>query len=63
MATPQLVPIKDGWAALAERWAVHGATKEEALFRFEEAEQMHRDLDARAEAARLAEGEHPVNES
>ena len=35
---PKLVKIKNGWAALAERWAVFGTTEEEAKVLFHEAE-------------------------
>jgi hypothetical protein len=51
MAQPQLRPIKDGWAALSGQWAVHGATQEEALQKFREAERFYQELDARAKEA------------
>ena len=35
---PKIVKIKNGWAALAKRWAVLGATEEEAKVLFREAE-------------------------
>ncbi len=44
---PILVPIKNGWAALGEGWAVHGRTQEEAIQKFREAEQRHQEIDAR----------------
>ncbi len=47
--TPQLTPIKDGWAAFGEGWTVHGATKDEALRKFREAEERYRQIDARSE--------------
>ena len=44
---PVLKPIKNGWAAYGDGWAVHGHTKEEALQEFREAERRHREIDAR----------------
>ncbi len=44
---PVLVPIKNGWAALGDGWAVHGHTREEALENFRKAEEKHREIDAR----------------
>lgn len=49
---PRIERIKGGWAARAERWAVHAGTKDEVVRRFREAEERHRELD---EKARLAE--------
>ena len=46
-AEPVLAPIKSGWAALGDGWAVHGRTREEAVRKYEEAKQRHRDIDAR----------------
>lgn len=43
-----LVPIKNGWAARGEGWAVHGRTPEEARQKFYEAEERHREIDARS---------------
>ena len=31
MEQPGIEPIKNGWAALGNGWAVHGKTQEEAL--------------------------------
>ncbi len=45
---PKLAPIKNGWAALGDGWAVHGHTPEEAIQKFHEAEQLHREIDARS---------------
>ncbi len=42
-----LRPIKGGWAALGDGWAVHGKTKEEAVRLFHEAMERHREIDAR----------------
>lgn len=42
---PILQPIYGGrWAAHGDGWAVHGATKEEALENYRKAEQRHREL-------------------
>lgn len=38
---PRLVQIKGGWAAHGKGWAVHGATRQEALRLFEEARERH----------------------
>jgi hypothetical protein len=42
---PELTPIKNGWAAHGDGWAVHGLTPEEAIQKFLEAEQRHREID------------------
>lgn len=47
MAGPFLSPIKGGWAAHGDGWAVHGRTREEAVQKFWEAEHRHREIDAR----------------
>ena len=47
MVEPVLTPIKGGWAAHGECWAVHGRTPEEAIRKFREAEQRHQEIDAR----------------
>jgi hypothetical protein len=44
---PTLTPIKNGWAAHAEGWAVHGTTQEEALQNYYEAKARHREIDQR----------------
>ncbi len=43
---PELRPIKNGWAAYGDGWAVHGATREEAIQKYREAEEWHRMIDA-----------------
>ena len=47
MNKPTLVPIKNGWAARTDGWAVHASTKEEALRLFQEAERRHEEMEAR----------------
>lgn len=47
MAEPTLSPIKNGWAARGQGWAVHAPTKEEAIERFRKAEVRHHEIDAR----------------
>lgn len=42
---PRLEPIKNGWAAIGDSWAVHGATQEEALEKFQLALKRHREID------------------
>lgn len=42
-----LSPIKGGWAAYGQGWAVHGYTKEEAVRLYQEAVERHREIDAR----------------
>lgn len=42
---PALTPIKNGWAAHGDGWAVHASTAEEAVQKFLEAEQRHREID------------------
>jgi len=42
---PDLAPIKNGWAAHGDGWAVHAPTPEEAIQKFLEAEQRHREID------------------
>jgi hypothetical protein len=44
---PLLKPIKNGWAAFGDGWAVHGHTREEAIQKFREAERRYREIDAR----------------
>ena len=48
MVQLELSEIKGGWAARAGGWAVHGATKEEAMQRFEAAEEMRRNIKEQA---------------
>ena len=40
-AKPKLVEVRMGWAALGDYWAVIGATQEEAIEKFREAEERH----------------------
>lgn len=47
MEQPRIERIKNGWAAIGNGWAVHGATQEEALEKFRQAEQRHRKIDER----------------
>lgn len=42
-----LRPIKSGWAALGDGWAVHGETEEEAVRLYHEAIERHGEIDAR----------------
>ena len=44
---PKFVQIISGWAAVAERWAVFGDTKEEALNKFREAERKYEEISKR----------------
>jgi len=39
--------IKGGWAARGDGWAVHGATEDEAIRRYQEAVEKHREILAR----------------
>lgn len=47
VAMPTLRPIKNGWAASGKGWAVHAATRDEAVQRFQEAVIQHRNIEAR----------------
>jgi hypothetical protein len=42
---PILTPIKHGWSAHGDGWAVHGLTPEEAVQKFLNAEQRHKEID------------------
>lgn len=42
---PDLTPVKNGWAAHGDGWAVHAATPEEAVQKFLAAEQRNREID------------------
>lgn len=42
---PALTPIINGWAAHGDGWAVHALTAEEAIQKFLEADQRHREID------------------
>lgn len=44
---PELRPIKGGWAASGNGWAVHALTREEAIQKFKEAERQHEVIDSR----------------
>lgn len=46
-ASLDLRPIKNGWAVLGTGWAVHGETREEAVRRYYEAIERHKEIDAR----------------
>ena len=46
---PQLARVRGGWAAVGRWFAVHGATKEEAISRFHEAEKKVAEILARPE--------------
>ena len=41
---PKLTKIKNGWAAVGDSWAVFGATQEEALKKFADAEERHKEI-------------------
>ncbi len=47
MAEPTLIPIKSGWAARGDGWAVHAPSREEATRKYEEAERRHKEIAAR----------------
>jgi hypothetical protein len=57
MREPRLVPIKSGWAAVGDGWAVHGTTQEEARQLFEAAEKKHQEIDARPNVSMIPEWE------
>jgi hypothetical protein len=40
-------PIKGGWAARGNGWAVHGKTREEAICLYQIAERKHREIESR----------------
>ncbi len=46
---PIVTPIKYGWAAHGDGWAVHGPTKEAAIEAYWEAERKHREIMERPE--------------
>ena len=41
---PVLVQLYNGWAAHGDGWAVHGATREEAIENYWQAEERHREI-------------------
>jgi hypothetical protein len=47
MKEPRVYEIKNGWAAAGDGWAVHAATREEALRQFEEARREHDEIKRR----------------
>lgn len=47
MSEPLLTPIKNGWAARGDGWAVHAPTRGEAIQKFREAEAKHEEIMAR----------------
>jgi hypothetical protein len=47
MEYPVLKPIKTGWMALGDGWAVDASTKEEAIVLFREAERRHQEIMSR----------------
>lgn len=44
MDYPIVKPIKAGWAALGESWAVHAPTREEVVELFEQAQNKHEEI-------------------
>lgn len=52
---PRFEQIKSGWAAIGEGWAVFGATREEALQSFRDAERLHEALVRRPEPKPIAQ--------
>jgi hypothetical protein len=49
---PVLCPIKSGWAARGNGWAVHAPTQEEALEKFRETEALRREILSRPDPHR-----------
>jgi hypothetical protein len=47
MTEPMLKETNRGWLALGAGWAVEAPSREEVLKRFREAEERHREIDAR----------------
>ena len=50
MESPRVEPIKNGWAARGEGWAVHAPTRQEALERFRVAKERHEVIEKRSVA-------------
>lgn len=50
MLEPILMPIKGGWAALGDGWAVFGESKDDAIKKFRQAESRHGLLNQREQA-------------
>lgn len=44
---PTLIEVKGGWHAIGRDWAVFGATKEEAIRKYREAEARHEEMQQR----------------
>ena len=44
---PIIRPIKTGFAAMGQGWAVHGRTEEDARQKFHEAQLLHDEIDQR----------------
>ncbi len=42
---PIVKPIKNGWAAYGDGWAIHASTPEGAIQKFREAECRHQEID------------------
>lgn len=63
--SPDLTPIKGGWAAVGQGWAVFGSTRDEALARFEEAEARHETMRQREARDRtdVSDAERPSGQS
>lgn len=60
MAEPKLTPVKNGWAARGDGWAVHAPSREEVIRKYEEAERRHKEIEARPlyyERVRAAEAQ------
>ena len=53
MTKDKLLPIKGGWAAVGQGWAVFGESKDEAISNFESAERKHREISKRISSAAL----------
>ena len=47
MPNPRMEPVKGGWAARGDGWAVHAPTRDEALQRFQEAKKRHEMIEQR----------------
>ena len=50
---PRLVPVKEGWAAVGDGWAIFAPSRADAGRRFEEAQRKHREIESRADAPML----------
>jgi hypothetical protein len=44
----RLEPIRSGWAAVGNGWAVFARTQEEAAIRFAQAQQLHTEIERRS---------------